>query len=168
VFTRLLADRLAARCHLAVAEAEPGVEPRPGQVWLAPGGLHLVVVREGAAVRLATNSDPPENSCRPSVDVLFRSVAAAYGAGALGLVLTGMGRDGVRGCAALRSAGGAVLVQDKDSAVVWGMPGLVAGAGLADQVVPLDRLGTELRQRVGVAGRPAWVAMRTLGGDQAT
>jgi two-component system chemotaxis response regulator CheB len=167
LFTRMLAERLDARCPLTVAEAVPGVEPRPGEVWLAPGGRHLLVGRQAGVARLATSQAPPENSCRPSVDVLFRSVAAAYGAAALGVVLTGMGRDGVAGSAALRARGGRVLVQDKASSVVWGMPGLVAEAGMADQVVPLDRLAGELRRLVGPDGR-ARAALRLLGGEQAT
>jgi two-component system chemotaxis response regulator CheB len=164
LFTGLLAERLDARCPLAVAEAQPGTELRPGQVWLAPGGRHLLAERQAGVVRLTTSLAPPENSCRPSVDVLFRSVAAAYGARALGVVLTGMGRDGVRGSAALHGAGARVLVQDQASSVVWGMPGLVAGAGLADAVVPLDRLAAELCRRVQAPGRRA--AMPLLGGER--
>ncbi len=167
LFTRMLAERLDTRCPLTVAEAVPGVEPRAGEVWLAPGGLHLLVERQSGVVRLATSQAAPENSCRPSVDVLFRSVAAVYGGGALGVVLTGMGRDGVQGSAVLRAAGGQVLAQDKASSVVWGMPGLVAEAGMADQVVPLDRLAAELRHRVETPGRPR-AALPLLGGEQAT
>jgi two-component system, chemotaxis family, protein-glutamate methylesterase/glutaminase len=163
LFTRLLAERLDARCPLAVAEARPGTELRAGQVWLAPGGQHLLVERDAGAVRLATSQAPPENSCRPSVDVLFASVAAAYGTRALGVVLTGMGRDGLRGSAALRGAGGRVLVQDQASSVVWGMPGLVAEADLADAVVPLDRLAAELVERVRA---PGWAAVPLLGGGR--
>jgi two-component system chemotaxis response regulator CheB len=167
LFTRMLAERLDAGCPLTVAEAEPGAELRQGEVWLAPGGRHLLVERQAGVVRLATSQAPPENSCRPSVDVLFRSVAAAYGGAALGVVLTGMGRDGVAGSAALRAGGGRVLVQDKASSVVWGMPGLVAEAGMADQVLPLDRLAAELSHRVRPDGR-ARAALRLLGGEQAT
>jgi two-component system chemotaxis response regulator CheB len=167
LFTRMLAERLAARSALAVAEATTGVVPRPGQAWMAPGGQHLVVGRAGGVARLATSDAPPENSCRPSVDVLFRSVAAAYGPRALGVVLTGMGRDGVLGSGALRAAGGRVLVQDKASSVVWGMPGLVAAAGLAEQVVPLEGLAAELRRRVRPTSRPR-VALPMLGGESAT
>jgi two-component system, chemotaxis family, protein-glutamate methylesterase/glutaminase len=166
LFTRMLAERLDARCPLNVAEAVPGAEPRAGEVWLAPGGRHLLLERRAGVVRLAISQAPPENSCRPSVDVLFRSVAAVYGAAALGVVLTGMGRDGVAGSAALRAGGGRVLVQDKASSVVWGMPGLVAEAGMADQVVPLDRLAAELCRRVRPDGRRA--ALPSLGGEQAT
>ena len=90
---------------------------------------------------MVLNEDPPEQSCRPSVDVLFRSVAAAYGPAALAVVLTGMGRDGQAGCEAIRAAGGQVLAQDEATSVVWGMPGQVARAGLADRVLPLDELG---------------------------
>ncbi|HEX6674922.1 MAG TPA: chemotaxis response regulator protein-glutamate methylesterase [Actinomycetes bacterium] len=167
LFTRMLAERLDAGCPLTVAEAVPGAELRPGEVWLAPGGRHLLVERQAGVVRLATSQAPPENSCRPSVDVLFRSVSAAYGDAALGVVLTGMGRDGVAGSAALRAGGGQVLVQDKASSVVWGMPGLVAEAGMADQVVPLDQLAAELCRRVRPDGR-ARAALRLLGGEQAT
>jgi two-component system, chemotaxis family, protein-glutamate methylesterase/glutaminase len=167
LFTRMLAERLDAGCPLTVAEAVPGAAPRQGEAWLAPGGRHLLVERQAGVVRLATSQAPPENSCRPSVDVLFRSVAAAYGGAALGVVLTGMGRDGVAGSEVLRAGGGQVLVQDKASSVVWGMPGLVAEAGMADQVVPLDQLAGELCRRVQPDGR-ARAALRLLGGEQAT
>src|SRR5205807_7639079 len=99
-------------------------------------------------VRLRLHQGPPENSCRPSADVLFRSAAEVYGAGVLAVVLTGMGRDGLHGCEAVREAGGQVLVQDEASSVVWGMPGTVARAGLADQVLPLPQLGPEIFRRV--------------------
>src|SRR5439155_8974189 len=97
--------------------------------------------------------DPPENSCRPAVDVLFRSVANLYGTSALAVVLTGMGQDGLRGAEAIRVAGGQVLAQNEASSVVWGMPGFVARAGLADAVLPLNVLAAEIGRRVA-AGRP--------------
>ena len=100
------------------------------------------------AVRLRLHQGPPENSCRPSVDVLFRSVAETYGAATLAVVLTGMGQDGLRGCERIREIGGQVLTQDEASSVVWGMPGLVARAGLADQVLPLDELAPEIIRRL--------------------
>ena len=108
----------------------------------------MAVEREGDAVRLTTHEDARENSCRPSVDVLFRSVASVYGPHALAVVMTGMGQDGVRGCEQIQAAGGQVLVQDESSSVVWGMPGGVARAGLANQVLPLARLGQEIIDRV--------------------
>lgn len=163
VFTRLLAERLAARSALPVAEGVSGRRLEPGHVWLAPGGYHMAVVRDALGGKLHVHEGPPENSCRPAVDVLFRSVAAVYGARTLAVVLTGMGQDGLRGCEAVRAAGGQILVQDEASSVVWGMPGFVARAGLAERVVPLSRLGQEILGRVcqgrtvgSKPGQPGW------------
>lgn len=111
----------------------------------------MVAQRSGSLVRLDLNDEPPENSCRPAVDVLFRSVAEAYGGRVLAVVLTGMGQDGLRGCEVIRDAGGRILAQDEESSVVWGMPGFVARAGLAEAVLPLRQLGSEIVRRV----RPA-------------
>lgn len=147
-FTRMLAERLAARSALKVGEASSGAVLQAGDVWLAPGNHHLVLARDGESIRLRTHQGPPENSCRPSVDVLFSSVAETYGPSALAVVLTGMGQDGLRGCERIREAGGQVLVQDEATSVVWGMPGYVARAGLANQVLPLDGLAPEIIQRV--------------------
>ena len=144
LFTAMLAQRLAGAGKLPVVEASAGTRIEAGHVYLAPGDHHLVVDR-GA---LRTTHDPPECSCRPSVDVLFRSVAAAYGAGALGVVMTGMGSDGMRGAEAIREHGGTVLVQDQASSVVWGMPGAVVRAGAASAVVSLDALAGEIARRV--------------------
>jgi two-component system chemotaxis response regulator CheB len=151
LFTRLLAERLAAHCALSVKEATAGDEIRPGHVYVAPGDYHMLVRREGPAVRIQTHQGPPENSCRPAVDVLFRSVAEVYGPGVLGVVLTGMGQDGFRGCESIREVGGQVIVQDETTSVVWGMPGFVARAGLADEILPLDRLAPEILRRVGLS-----------------
>ena len=108
----------------------------------------MQIERVGALVRIRLNDDPPVNACRPSADVLFRSVAAAYGASSLAVVLTGMGDDGLRGCRQLHELGGRVMVQDEQSSVVWGMPGHVARAGLADKILPLDNIGAEISRRV--------------------
>jgi two-component system chemotaxis response regulator CheB len=148
-FTARLAERLAEKSRLRVREGVEGELVSAAQAWVAPGGHHLLVRREGKAVRLALNQAPPVNSCRPAVDVLFRSAAEVYGPGVLAVVLTGMGQDGLHGCEWVRTAGGQVLVQDESSSVVWSMPGAVAQAGLADQVLPLERLGPEIRRRVG-------------------
>ena len=150
VFTRMLANRLNGRCALKVIEAEGGELLLPGRVHIAAGGQHLALVRQGTSVVTVATDDPPENSCRPAVDVLFRSVANLYGSGALSVVLTGMGQDGLRGAEAIRVAGGQVLAQDEASSVVWGMPGFVARAGLADAVLPLDALAAEIGRRVAV------------------
>jgi two-component system chemotaxis response regulator CheB len=109
-------------------------------------------VRDGKHARLLLHQDAPENSCRPAVDVLLRSVAKAYGAHSLAVVLTGMGHDGLRGCEAIREAGGQILAQDEASSVVWGMPGFVAKAGLADRIVPLPMMADEIVRRVRGAG----------------
>ena len=152
IFTRYLAERLAADGRIVVREGAAGHGLRPGEVTIVPGGVHGVLSRVGGQLQLQINTDPPENSCRPAADVLFRSAAATCGAGTLAVVLTGMGKDGVRGCEQIVAAGGRVLVQDESSSVVWGMPGQVAQAGLAHGVFPLDRLSDEIRR---VVGRPA-------------
>jgi two-component system chemotaxis response regulator CheB len=154
IFTRFLADRLSAISRLRVCEGEEGGALEPGVVWIAPGNYHMTLRRAGDVVRLALNQDPPENSCRPAVDPLFRSAAELYGNRALALILTGMGHDGLRGAEEIRHAGGQVLAQDEASSVVWGMPGAVVAAGFADQVLSLDHVALELTQRAQ-AGRLA-------------
>jgi two-component system chemotaxis response regulator CheB len=147
-FTARLAERLSEKSRLRVREAVDGELVSAAQAWVARGDYHLVVRPEGEAVRLALHQEPPVNSCRPAVDVLFDSAAEVYGAGVLAIVLTGMGQDGLHGCASVRAAGGKILVQDEASSVVWSMPGAVAQAGLADQILPLDQLGLEILRRV--------------------
>lgn len=149
MFTKLLAERLAAKCRIRVEEAVGGAVLEPGGAWIAPGNFHMLVERQGSVVRVGINQEPPENSCRPAVDVLFRSVAQVYGARTLAVVLTGMGQDGLRGCECIRQVGGQILVQDRDTSVVWGMPALVANAGLADRVLPLHQMAGEIISRVG-------------------
>jgi len=152
VFTRMLANRLDSCCGVSVIEAVGGEALLPGRVYIAAGGRHLALARHGTSVVTVANDDPPAHSCRPAVDVLFRSVAGLYGTGALAVVLTGMGQDGLQGAEAIRLAGGQVLAQDEASSVVWGMPGFVARAELADAVLPLDELAAEIGRRVA-AGR---------------
>lgn len=154
VFTKLLAERLAAKCHLRVDEATIGTVLEAGRVWIGPGNFHLMVQSHGTRKQIMIHQAPPENSCRPSVDVLFRSLAQEYGSGVLAIVLTGMGQDGLYGCKCIREAGGQILAQDQDSSVVWGMPGFVAKAGLADQVLPLDQLADEVIHRVRYSSKP--------------
>ncbi len=155
LFTRLLADRLNSQSELAVREAEGGRTLEPGQVWIAPGDYHMTVERKGPGVVVNLNQDPAENSCRPAVDVLFRSVAETYGPGVLGVVMTGMGTDGARGAARIREAGGEILVQDQASSVVWGMPGAVVSAGAADKICPLAEISLEVVWRVAASRRHA-------------
>lgn len=144
IFTQMLAMRLAGRSAIAVREATPGEELCAGTVFIAPGDFHMLVTADRGKNFIATNRAPKENFCRPSVDVLFRSVACVYGARALAVVLTGMGQDGLNSCHQLRQLGARVIVQDEATSVVWGMPGNVARAGLADKILPLERIGPEM------------------------
>lgn len=148
VFTRSMAQRLDAQSKIAVSEAVAGEMIQPGHAYVAPGDFHMSLARSEGGARLKLHQAPPENSCRPAVDVLFRSVAETHGGSTLAVVLTGMGKDGLNGCGTIRERGGQVLVQDEATSVVWGMPGFVARAGLADQVLPLDRISTEIVRRV--------------------
>jgi two-component system chemotaxis response regulator CheB len=139
-FTGLLASQLDALGPLAVSEAADGAPALPGHVYLAPGHRHLLVARGSPSPVMRLHGGPPEHWCRPAADPLVRSAAEVFGPGALGVVLTGMGCDGCAGAARIRARGGAVLAQDRDTSAVWGMPGAVVRAGLADAVLPLDRI----------------------------
>ena len=156
VFTARFAQRLDAACGLTVREARAGDAVVAGTVLLAPGDFHLRVRNDGdETVRVSLDQRPPESFCRPAVDPLLRSVAEVFGARALALVLTGMGQDGLRGCAQLHQLGGTVMAQDEPTSVVWGMPGAVAAAGLAAQVLPLDQLAGALVDAALVGRRPS-------------
>ena len=152
VFTQLLAERLDAASQLAVREGLEGVRLEAGVVYIAPGSHHMVARGSGAEIFLHLSDEPPENCCRPAADVLFRSVARCYQAGVLGVVLTGMGQDGMRGAEAIHLAGGQVIAQDELSSVVWGMPRAVAEAGLAAAVLPLREIAEEVARRVRAHG----------------
>lgn len=145
LFTGMLAERLGQRCELPVCEAREAMAVEPGRVYLARGDWHMEVVathREPPALHL--HQGPLENHCRPSVDVLFRSVAALYGRAALCVMLTGMGADGLASSRMVCAAGGMVLAQDQATSVIWGMPGAVAQAGLAQRVLPLPAITPEI------------------------
>ena len=148
MFTALLAERLGAGSQIKFFEGQHGQQILPGCAYIAPGGKHMEVKRDGLKTILQLHEGPPENSCRPAVDVLFRSAVNAYGATALGVILTGMGQDGLRGCQLLRERGGYIIAQDEKSSVVWGMPGCVAQAGIADSIIPLDRVCNEVVRKV--------------------
>jgi two-component system chemotaxis response regulator CheB len=149
MFTRLLAERLQAGSRLKIEEAVQGARVEAGKALIAPGDFHLRIRNEGAAVKVCLDQSPPENSCRPAVDVTFRSVAEIYGGAALAVVLTGMGQDGMRGVQSLKALGAYVIAQDQATSVVWGMPGAVVGAGLADCVTPLDGVVPEILRQIG-------------------
>jgi two-component system chemotaxis response regulator CheB len=152
LFTAQLAERLNGRCRLRVREAAEGAAVEAGTITIARGNWHLEVfaaAQRSASPTLHLTQRPPENHCRPAVDVLFRSAAAVYGGGVLAVVLTGMGSDGVAGCRALRDVGSTVVVQDQATSAVWGMPGAVATRGLADRVLPLERIAPEILRLAG-------------------
>jgi two-component system chemotaxis response regulator CheB len=144
IFTKFLAERLDSQCQISVKEGAAGMPLKRGEALIAPGGKHMVVERVNGAVTASINDDPPENSCKPAVDVLFRSVVRTYGPRVLGVILTGMGADGLRGCEEIHQAGGKVIVQDEATSVVWGMPGFVSRAGLADKQLPLQEVPAEV------------------------
>jgi two-component system chemotaxis response regulator CheB len=166
MFTSLLADRLTRCSAVRVGEAKTGVILMAGDAWIAPGDFHMevcpaVAAGNGYDWRLGLNQRPPEHSCRPAVDVLFRSVAALAGGNVLGVVMTGMGADGVEGARQIQQAGGEVIVQDQASSVVWGMAGGVWAAGFASAAYPLDQLAGEITRRVQTFPRMAAAASWT-------
>jgi len=150
-FTTFLAQRLDGVGPLSVREALAGDRIAAGDVRVARGNFHLEVHATAAGVEIVTTEGPLVNSCRPSADVLFESAVSHYGASVLAVMLTGMGQDGLVGCRRIREAGGQIIAQDKATSVVWGMPGQVAEAGLADVVLPISQIGAEIVRRVGSA-----------------
>lgn len=144
-FTRSLAERLDSISALAIKEAAPGDALEVGRALLAPGGFHMTVDENG---RIALNQNPAVHGVRPAVDVTMASVAQRYGANTIGVVLTGMGRDGTNGALLIRSAGGQVIAEDESTCVVWGMPRSVVEAGAADRVVPLPEVAKAIEAAV--------------------
>jgi len=144
LFTRFLAERLNSTCRLPVAEAAQDDAVEPGKILIAPGDFHLKVATSGHNVRVCLDQAPQQNSCRPAVDALFTSIAEVYGGAAIAIILTGMGQDGLRGAEILKARGASVIAQDEASSVVWGMPGAVVKAGVADRVLPLDQVVPEV------------------------
>lgn len=155
LFTEMLAKRLDQSSPFNAREGKSGELLRPGDLWIAPGDFHMRVASDGADVRLTLDQGEPENSCRPAVDPLFRSVVEVYGEKVLGVILTGMGHDGLKGSEVICGAGGSVIAQDEASSVVWGMPGDVAKAGLANAVLPLDQIAQEINRRCMKTSREA-------------
>ena len=149
LFTRSLAEDLDQRCQIRVAEAEHGRAVRSGTILIAPGGKQMGVRRAAEGVEIMITNDAPENSCRPSVDYLFRSAAEVYGGHALAVIMTGMGNDGTAGCQLLKQRGAQVIAQDEASCVVFGMPREPIARGLVDVVAPLDRIAAEITRLAG-------------------
>ncbi|MFA7323881.1 MAG: chemotaxis response regulator protein-glutamate methylesterase [Candidatus Nanopelagicales bacterium] len=158
VFTRFLAERLDKTSAITVAEAQDGMIAEPGSAYVATGGHHLVLRRQGTSVALGLDDGPMENSCRPAVDVTLRSAAEVYGSGVLAVVMTGMGNDGSVGAGAVRALGGRVFAQDEATSVVWGMPGHVVRGGYADAVLPLGDIAAAIATAATSNRRP--VGMR--------
>jgi len=160
MFTKMFAERLASRTGFKVVEATHGELIEPGVAYIAPGNFHLTVARgPGSEIRACVTQGPPENSCRPSVDVLFRSVAQTYGAGALAVVLTGMGQDGLRGSQHVVDAGGAIIVQDAATSVVASMPSSVAASVPVEAVYPIEAMGPALVARIRRVSRPSSLSL---------
>jgi two-component system, chemotaxis family, protein-glutamate methylesterase/glutaminase len=149
LFTQFLADRLDSRCQIHVVEARERMLLEPGTAYIAPGDYHMRFVRAADQVRITLDQGPQENSCRPAVDVMLRSAAEVYRGDILVTILTGMGYDGRLGAGVVKNRGGYVIAQDSESSVVWGMPGAVVEAGLADTVVSLKAMGQSIMRQVG-------------------
>ena len=143
-YTRGFAERLNDGCALHVRRAADGDVIAPGTVLVAPGDCHIAVVRDGAQLRVRAVNGPPVNHHRPSVDVLFRSVATHAGANAIGVIMTGMGADGAAGLLAMKQAGARTIAQDEATSIVFGMPREAIARGAVDRVLPLDRIGAEI------------------------
>jgi two-component system chemotaxis response regulator CheB len=149
LFTRLLAERLHATCHVPVQEAIQGQSVEAGKILIAPGDFHMKVVTKGGRIQVLLDQSPHQNSCRPAVDALFSSIGEVYGGAVVAVILTGMGQDGLRGAQILKAHGASIVAQDEASSVVWGMPGAVVHAGIADRVLPLDQVVPEILRLTG-------------------
>jgi len=154
-FSAPFARRMDSLTRLSVCEPSDGQHIKPGHVYIAPGGRHLLVERDGAHYRCRLNDGPPVNRHCPSVDVLFRSVAQQVGPNAVGIMLTGMGDDGARGLKEMHDAGAPTLAQDEATSVVWGMPGAAVRLGAVDEVLPLSQIAEALMRVAGEAGATA-------------
>jgi two-component system chemotaxis response regulator CheB len=150
-FTASLAENLARLSRSTVVEAQDGDLVAAQTTYIAPGGKHLLLRQDQGHLVAGVNEQPPENGCRPSADVLFRSAAAVLRGDLVAVVLTGMGRDGTAGLGSVKRAGGYALVQDEGTSVVWGMPGSAVEAGVADEIVPLGAIADTVGQLVAAA-----------------
>ncbi|MBI5636848.1 MAG: chemotaxis response regulator protein-glutamate methylesterase [Nitrospinae bacterium] len=149
LFTASLAASLNAKCRHTVVEAADGLEISGDHIYIAPGGMHMVLRKnDTGCINIGLNGQPPENGCRPSVDVLFRSAASVYSGDVITLILTGMGSDGAKGAAPLKRAGSHLIVQDEASSVVWGMPGSAVAAGIVDEVLPLADIPQAVKREI--------------------
>lgn len=141
-YTATLAARLNEVSQLPVCEAANGMLVEPNRIYIAPGGLHMAVESKDGRTFIRTTDDPPEHNIRPAVDYLFRSAADVYAGNLLGIILTGMGRDGAEGCRRIKQQGGTILAQHPEGCVVYGMPKVIVEENLADRVVPLEKIAS--------------------------
>jgi two-component system, chemotaxis family, protein-glutamate methylesterase/glutaminase len=151
-FTRSFASRLDGLCRMTVSEAKDGERVLPGHVYIAPGDQHMKLARCGANYMIALDDGPPVNRHRPSVDVLFRSMAAEAGQNALGVMLTGMGRDGATAMLEMKQAGAFNIAQDEATCVVFGMPKEAIATGAVDEVLPVNRIAERIQSRLAELG----------------
>lgn len=149
-FTKILAEQLTRSGAIPCHEGAEGMEVLPGHAYVAPGDYHMIFSKEREHLRVRLNQDAPENFCRPAVDPMMRSLMGIFGGTVLGVILTGMGSDGLNACRQLAEEGGVVIAQDEASAAVWGMPGAVARAGLCSMVAPVPELASRINQMMGV------------------
>jgi two-component system chemotaxis response regulator CheB len=145
-FTAILAEQIARVSGRKAAEAQDGEPVLADRIYVAPGGWHMTAHKLAGRHVIRLNQEAPENFCRPAVDPMLRSMAEAWGGGVMAVILTGMGCDGAKGCDAVVRAGGRVIVQDEASSAVWGMPGAVAKAGLAERILPINDMAAYLAQ----------------------
>ncbi len=145
-FTTILAEHITRVSGWPAKEGKDGEALKGGNVYIAPGGFHMLVESKGVEQVLRIIDGPPENFCKPAVDPMFRSVAKVYGRRALAAVLTGMGSDGAKGGAEIVAAGGSVIAQDEETSVVWGMPGATAQSGICSAVLPLQDIGAFIKK----------------------
>lgn len=148
-FTAILAEHITKASGRRAAEGVHGEPLMPGRIYVAPGGKHMVIGKQGMDTCVLLNDLPPVNFCKPAVDPLFESAVPIFGAGILSCVLTGMGHDGAAGATKIANSGGSVIAQDEESSVVWGMPGAVAQAGAAAEILPLDQIGGKIVRILG-------------------
>ncbi len=148
-FTAILAEHITKAAGRRAAEGTHGEPLMPGRIYVAPGGKHMVIGKQGSETVVLLNDQPPVNFCKPAVDPLFESVVPLFGSAILACVLTGMGHDGAAGAKRIADGGGSVIAQDEESSVVWGMPGAVAQAGAASEILPLEQIGGKIMRILG-------------------
>ncbi|MCX2725425.1 protein-glutamate methylesterase/protein-glutamine glutaminase [Roseibium salinum] len=143
-FTAILAEHMGKAALRPAKEGEDGEILKPGNIYVAPGGKHMIVEKDAGVVKIRLTDEPPVNFCKPAVDPLFESIAKAYGSAALAVILTGMGHDGAEGVKTIAAGGGSVITQDEATSVVWGMPGAAAHTGMCSDILPLKEIGPKI------------------------